>query len=131
MPKTNAGTKTRTRARGHLGAAAVTLAACAAVAVITPAWPASPEAMQGLAIANKYCARCHAVGLSGASPHKEAPPFREFAAKWPLENLEEALAEGIVTGHKDMPAFVFEPPEIAALIAHLEDVGKAVRKTPK
>lgn len=117
----------------RLCVAGIAAVLCAAgwAAATAPARAASPEAMEGLAIARKHCARCHAVGVTGASPHAEAPPFREFAAKWPLENLEEALADGIVTGHQDMPAFVFEPPEIAALIAHLEEVGKAGRKTPK
>jgi hypothetical protein len=30
-------------------------------------------------------------------------------ARYPLEALEEALAEGIVTGHPDMPQFALEP----------------------
>jgi cytochrome c len=77
------------------------------------------RAAAGLDLAQKYCARCHAVTETGQSPHKQAPPFRTFASKWPLENLEEALAEGIVTGHPDMPAFVFEPDEIDALIEYL------------
>lgn len=73
----------------------------------------------GRALAERHCSECHAVGPTGESPHKDAPAFRTFAKKWPLENLEEALAEGIVTGHPDMPAFVFEPDEIDALIEHL------------
>ena len=77
----------------------------------------------GRALAERHCARCHSVGERGDSPHKDAPPFRNFAKMWPLENLEEALAEGIVTGHPDMPAFVFEPDEIDALIEHLHDLA--------
>ena len=80
------------------------------------------RAAAGLAMAQKLCARCHAVDAQGESPHKEAPPFRTFAEKWPLENLEESLAEGIVTGHPDMPAFVFEPQDIDALIEHLHSL---------
>jgi mono/diheme cytochrome c family protein len=41
---------------------------------------------------------------------------------WPLESLDEALAEGITVGHPDMPEFVLEPDEIAALIAYLESL---------
>ena len=77
----------------------------------------------GRVLAERLCARCHAVGETGESPHKDAPPFRKFAKMWPLENLEESLAEGIVTGHPDMPAFVFEPDEIDALIEHLHDLA--------
>ncbi|GAB4225466.1 MAG: hypothetical protein Kow0032_01350 [Methyloligellaceae bacterium] len=77
----------------------------------------------GRALAERHCARCHAVADEPASPHKDAPPFRTFSSRWPLENLEEALAEGIVTGHPDMPAFVFEPEEIDALIEYLQTLA--------
>lgn len=76
-------------------------------------------AERGRVLAEQYCARCHAVTEEGGSPHPEAPPFRTFAAKWQLEHLEESLAEGIVTGHPDMPAYEFDPPEIQALIEHM------------
>jgi cytochrome c len=85
-------------------------------------------AAAGLDLAKKYCARCHAVTETGESPHNQAPPFRTFASKWPLENLEEALAEGIVTGHPDMPAFVFEPDEIDALIEYLYTLAPEQRE---
>ena len=77
------------------------------------------RAAAGLELARQHCAECHAVADEPESPHKDAPPFRIFAAKWPLENLEEALAEGIVTGHPDMPVVVLDPHEIDALIEHL------------
>ncbi len=73
---------------------------------------------KGKALAEQHCARCHAIGPTGDSPHKEAPPFRAVVTRWPLQNLEEALAEGIVTGHPDMPAFEMEPPNIDALIEY-------------
>jgi mono/diheme cytochrome c family protein len=53
-----------------------------------------------------------------------APPFREFAAKWPLDALEEALADGIVTGHPEMPEFKLTPDQISAFIAYLETLGE-------
>ncbi len=75
---------------------------------------------KGQQIAEKLCARCHAIGKKGESPLKEAPPFRTFAAKWPTESLEEALAEGIVVGHEAMPEFQFQPDEIGAFLAYLK-----------
>ena len=101
------------------------------IALVLYPWQPTMAAEQdrapaGLDLAQKYCARCHAVAESGDSPHKDAPPFRLFASKWPLENLEEALAEGIVTGHPDMPAFVFEPDEIDALIEHLHAISSGL-----
>ena len=46
-----------------------------------------------------------------------APPFGDLSKRYPSENLAEALAEGIVTGHPAMPRFTFEPREIGAPIA--------------
>jgi mono/diheme cytochrome c family protein len=80
-------------------------------------------AAEGKALAGKYCARCHAVDRDDKSTLAIAPPFRTFASKWPLESLEEALAEGIVTGHPGMPVFQFEPDQIAALIEHLHEIS--------
>lgn len=78
------------------------------------------EIAAGKKIAEKLCARCHAVERTGLSPNQKAPAFRTFAQKWPVENLEEALAEGIVVGAHIMPEFEFEPQEITNLLAHIE-----------
>lgn len=74
---------------------------------------------KGEVLITKNCARCHAIGATGESTHKEAPPFRQVVTRYPLENLAEALAEGIVSGHPDMPEFVFQPDEIDAILAYL------------
>ena len=74
---------------------------------------------KGEVLVTKNCARCHATGANGESPHKQAPPFRAVVKRYPLENLAEALAEGIVSGHADMPEFVFPPDEIDAILAYL------------
>jgi mono/diheme cytochrome c family protein len=73
----------------------------------------------GRKIAEAECAKCHAIGKEGASPLASAPPFRTFAQKWPVEDLQEAFAEGISVGHGPMPEFIFEPDEISDLIAYL------------
>ena len=88
-------------------------------AVHALAQTSSPDVEAGRQIAERHCARCHAIGRQGESTHKEAPPFRTFGENWPIESLEEALAEGIVVGHPDMPEFVFEPDEISDLLAYL------------
>jgi cytochrome c len=82
----------------------------------------SDQIEAGRDIADRLCARCHAIGAEGESPHDEAPPFRTFADKWPVDHLGEALAEGITVGHPDMPEFVLEPDEIDAFIAYLESL---------
>lgn len=76
----------------------------------------------GRALAERLCARCHAIGATDGSPLAKAPPFKTFKSKWPLSYLEEALAEGIVTGHEDMPQFTFSPDEIQQLLSHIESL---------
>ena len=74
----------------------------------------------GRRIADRLCSRCHAVGPEGASPLAAAPPFRTLGRRWPVDNLAEALAEGIVTGHSEMPKFELSPQEIDDFLAWLE-----------
>jgi len=75
---------------------------------------------RGQQLVEQHCAMCHATARSGSSPHRQAPPFRTLARRYPLENLEEALAEGIVSGHPDMPEFTFPPYDVGAIIRYLE-----------
>jgi mono/diheme cytochrome c family protein len=77
---------------------------------------------KGELLVKENCARCHAVGTEGASPHPDAPPFRTLSSKYPVEDLAESLAEGIVSGHPDMPIFVFTPTDVAAIIDYLESI---------
>ena len=83
---------------------------------------AAEDVPAGRAMAQKLCARCHAIGPVGDSPLAEAPPFRTFSSKYPIDSLAEAFAEGIVVGHPDMPEFKFEPDEIDALLAYLDSI---------
>ncbi len=75
---------------------------------------------QGRRLALLYCARCHAIDKVSPSPLRIAPPFRSLHKRYPVEALEEALAEGIMTGHPSMPQFQFEPDQINDFIAFLK-----------
>jgi len=81
----------------------------------------SPAAI-GHEILRKNCARCHAIDATGSSPLAKAPPFREVVTRYPPESLGEALVEGIVTGHNEMPEFVFEADQAAEIIAYLDSL---------
>lgn len=76
----------------------------------------------GKLIAETRCAKCHSTGPEGDSPHPDAKPFRYLSENYPVRDLEEALAEGIVVGHPDMPVFVLSPYEIDSLITYLESI---------
>lgn len=69
------------------------------------------------------CGRCHAVEREGDSPLLQAPHFRDLAKRYPLEDLSEALSEGIVTGHKDMPQFQLDQAQVADVIAYLKSLS--------
>jgi len=79
----------------------------------------------GRAFAQRHCATCHAIGRTGSSTYAPAPPFRTLHERYKVENLAEALAEGIVVGHtgeRQMPQFVLSPAEIDDLIAYLKSL---------
>ena len=77
---------------------------------------------RGEELLSARCARCHAIARTGESPHPAAPPFRTLSRKYPIDGLAESLAEGISVGHPDMPEFVFEPDDIAAILAYLNSI---------
>ena len=81
---------------------------------------ASDPATQGFELLRSNCARCHAIDAASLSPEPKAPPFRDVVKKYNPDDLEEALAEGIVTGHNKMPVFSFAPEQVTAIIAYLD-----------
>ena len=103
---------------------ALVLGACvnAAGPSAPPAAPANGDPQEGQRLAEIYCARCHAIGAEGESPHPMAPPFRIIGRNYPVNTLEEAFAEGILVGHRDMPEFQLDPAQIDDLVAYLQSV---------
>jgi mono/diheme cytochrome c family protein len=77
---------------------------------------------QGRRLAQLYCAQCHAIDKVSPSPLRIAPPFRSLHERYPVEILEEALGEGISTGHPSMPQFQFEPDQIDDFIKFLKSL---------
>ena len=77
---------------------------------------------RGETIVQTYCSQCHAVGKTGSSALSVAPPLRDLHKLYPVEHLEEAFAEGITTGHPEMPRFQLEPDQIDDLIAYLKSL---------
>jgi cytochrome c len=99
------------------------------VAIIPPAnaqsRPAQEDAdylKQGEALVSKNCGRCHGIGRTDASKHPQAPLFRKLSKRYPIESLEEALGEGIISGHPDMPEFQFDADDVGAIVAYLKSI---------
>jgi mono/diheme cytochrome c family protein len=77
---------------------------------------------RGRALLQQNCGRCHAVSTNDASAHHLAPPLRTLGQRYAIDSLEEALAEGLVSGHPDMPEFTFEPDDVGVIIAYLKSI---------
>jgi len=97
------------------------LAATAAVTTFGQS-AAAQDLKRGEALLARNCASCHAVGRTGDSPQKLAPTFRSLGQRYPIESLEEALGEGIMSGHPDMPEFSFNAADVGAIVAYLNSI---------
>lgn len=82
------------------------------------------SAQRGAVIARTHCVRCHSIDKVSPSPLTIAPPFRELEQRYPVESLEEAMAEGLVTGHPTMPEFRFDVGQVRDFIAFLKTLQK-------
>jgi cytochrome c len=103
----------------------VTLAAFMGIISASDSYGASTRVEAGRDIAQTHCARCHGIGRADESALEMAPPFRRLHDRYPVEQLAEALAEGIVVGHKEMPPFEFSPDDIQALLAYLKSLDSS------
>ncbi|WP_426613194.1 c-type cytochrome [Bradyrhizobium sp. McL0616] len=85
---------------------------------------AASNVEQGRRLALLYCAKCHSTDKASPSPLKIAPPFRTLHERYPIEMLQEALAEGIVTGHPSMPEFRFDADQVGDFMAFLKTLER-------
>jgi mono/diheme cytochrome c family protein len=83
---------------------------------------AAPNVAAGKAFAQANCSHCHSIDKFTPSSLAIAPPFRTLHKRYPVESLEEALGEGIVTGHPSMPEFKLDPGQVGAFISFLKSL---------
>jgi cytochrome c len=100
------------------------LAALVLIAGFVSQASAQGDLKRGETLVAQSCSACHAIGRAGDSPVPAAPQFRILGQKYPISNLQEALAEGIAVGHRgvEMPEYTFEPDQIDDIIAYLESI---------
>ena len=101
----------------------VILLACVSSAYAQGALPGDP-AGRGRALAVEFCAACHAIGRSGASPNASAPPFRALGDKIELDDFARRLVRGLSSTHPDMPTFRFKPEDAQAVATYLLSIQK-------
>ena len=90
----------------------------------------TPQERRGEALLARLCAGCHAIGRTGVGAHPEAPLFRALSRRYKIEALEEALAEGLTSGHPDMPDFQFSAEEVGDVIAYLNAIQEPPPPAP-
>ena len=86
------------------------------------------EQRQGKEMLQKLCARCHAVGKTGASPNRLAPPFRSFSeTKLYDSDFMQRLQEGLTSIHPFMPTFRFNRENAAEVLGYM----RSIQEPPK
>ena len=89
-------------------------------------------AIDGKAILEKHCGRCHSIAATGESPLQPAPPLRQIYLSHPIEELEGGFAEGMGSKHQDMPQIQFSTEEVAAILNYLGSItGLDPSKRPR
>jgi mono/diheme cytochrome c family protein len=106
---------------------ALRLGLVALILLVTgPAWtaPAAEPKDQGKALLTRMCGNCHAVGSTGDSPHRGAPPFRTIGTIYDITELTEEMTEQLISIHPDMPDFRFTAQEAKAIRAYLYSIQR-------
>jgi cytochrome c len=100
----------------------VAISSLLAVSAADSAFAQDENISAGRELMSRHCSNCHAIGTDDVSPLPQAPAFRTLGKRYPIESLEESFAEGIFTGHADMPELRFRPRDIGAAIAYLKSI---------
>ncbi|HXF53465.1 MAG TPA: cytochrome c [Hyphomicrobiaceae bacterium] len=102
------------------------VASLAAVAGAVLMWGSSSgqemNLPNGRAVAQVHCSGCHAIGSADESPNSAAPPLRSLVKRSGLVRLEEALHDGAIAGHPELPEL--EQGAVAALVAYLGSIAE-------
>jgi mono/diheme cytochrome c family protein len=86
------------------------------------------EQRNGKEMLQQLCARCHAVGRTGASPNRQAPPFRSFSeTKLYDSDFLKRLQDGYSSIHPFMPTFRFNRDNAAGVLNYI----KSIQEPPK
>ncbi|MBX9758232.1 MAG: cytochrome c [Beijerinckiaceae bacterium] len=126
------GKAVRSRAIVAASAAFLALSVLAPQVVAMPADAQNPDNAESVAIgreaAQEWCARCHAIGRTGASPNKASPPLRAVAHKYRDKSISSILIiDGTVVEHRGMPRFEVPVEKADGLIAYIRSLDSGRR----
>jgi mono/diheme cytochrome c family protein len=112
----------RVRSNSSMTQPTLLLAAAFAVIATTASGQSAERTSRGRLLVQRYCASCHAIGRTGESPNRAAPAFRDLHSRYSIDDLSEALAEGILVGHPAMPELRFPPQDVQAILAYIKSI---------
>lgn len=92
------------------------------IVATSPAFADVQSIRRGKAFAQANCSYCHSIDRLTRSPRSAAPPFRMLHKQYPVETLEDALGEGLSTGHPRMPEFRLDPRQVGDFISFLKSL---------
>ncbi len=93
------------------------------LALAGPALAAQPED-RGKALLTRMCGSCHAVGVTGESPHPGAPAFRTIGTRYNIAELTDRMTDRLVSIHPDMPDFQFSEQDAKAIRSYLYSIQR-------
>jgi mono/diheme cytochrome c family protein len=85
----------------------------------------------GRELATARCSRCHAVDRTGDSPNPRSPRFRDLGARFPFDGLREALMQGMIVGHPEMPIVHLTEAQSGDLIAYMRGLQERAPARPR
>lgn len=109
----------------------LTLAGLAALTLSFSARAQEVSLTAGRELAESRCSRCHAVERTGDSPNPRSPRFRDLGANFPFAGLGEALMQGMIVGHPEMPIVHLTQAQSGDLIAYLRALQERVPARPR
>ena len=86
------------------------------------------EQRDGKQMLQQLCARCHAIGKTGASPNRQAPPFRSFSeTKLYDSDFLQRLQDGYSSIHRFMPTFRFNREDAEEIVRYMKSIQQPSR----
>jgi cytochrome c len=96
--------------------------ALAVLLIGTTSSSAQDAAERGRKLAENMCGHCHAIGKWERSPLASAPAFRQLESRVDLDELQQRLQDGVISGHPARPMFIFSAPDARALVVYLRAI---------
>jgi mono/diheme cytochrome c family protein len=117
-----------TRTEGPLSARSIAALFASVLVAQAPSAFADPRPdaasiSRGLGLVRQNCSMCHAIGPTGDSPNPAAPHFRDLHERYAIDDLGEALSEGIMVNHQPvMPQLHFSSDDVRDILAYLNSI---------